>query len=78
MYDVGREYVNLRHSPMKIIILYCLTIIIIVVFYLVGDHFRVEFETFGDVEFAERGTELTHHFQFGPHVAAWEFGRVLR
>lgn len=39
-------------------------------FYLVSDHFRVEFKSFGDVEFAERGTELTHHFQLGPHVAA--------
>jgi hypothetical protein len=38
--------------------------------YLVSDYFCVEFKTFGDVEFAKRGTELTHHFQLGPHVAA--------
>lgn len=26
------------------------------IIYLVGDHFGVEFETFGDIEFAERWT----------------------
>lgn len=40
------------------------------IIYLVGDHFGVEFETFGNVELAERGAQLSHHFQLGPHVAA--------
>lgn len=42
----------------------------ITIIYLVGDDFGVEFETFGNIEFAERGTQLAHHFRLGPHVSA--------